>query len=327
MTKPILRLLFVLLICLITNVQAQDNKLVFSPHWMPQAQFAGYYIALDQGFYKEAGLDVEIIHPNASVNALNFLKEGKADIISLFLVTGLHAALNEVDLVNIAQISQHSAIMFVTKKSSGIDEPDKLRGKRIGVWKSGFKEVPMAMLSERQIDVEWVPILSSVNMFLLGGIDAMTVMWFNEYHQIYLCGIDENELNTFFMSDYGYDIPEDGLYVMRPTFAKRSDDLRAFVEATLRGWQFASENRDYTVNLVVEKMLKANIPTNKAHQQWMLDKVIETQQLNEKNLQAGKLLRSDFDKTLNILRLMEKNNDTIYFGDFYKTVMQPKTNQ
>lgn len=322
-----LRLLFVLLICLITNVQAQDNKLVFSPQWMPQAQFAGYYIALDQGFYKEAGLDVEIIHPNASVNALNFLKEGKADVISLFLVTGLDAALNEVDLVNIAQISQHSAIMFVTKKSSGIDELDKLRGKRIGVWKSGFEEVPMALLSERQIDVEWVPILFSVNMFLLGGIDAMTVMWFNEYHQIYLCGIDENELNTFFMSDYGYDIPEDGLYVMQPTFANRSDDLRAFVEATLRGWQFASENRDYTVNLVVEKMLKANIPTNKAHQQWMLDKVIETQLLNEKNLQAGELLRSDFDKTLNILRLMGKNNDTIYFEDFYKPLMQPKTNR
>lgn len=322
-----LRLLFVLLICLITNVQAQDNKLVFSPQWMPQAQFAGYYIALDQGFYKEAGLDVEIIHPNASVNALNFLKEGKADVISLFLVTGLDAALNEVDLVNIAQISQHSAIMFVTKKSSGIDELDKLRGKRIGVWKSGFEEVPMALLSERQIDVEWVPILFSVNMFLLGGIDAMTVMWFNEYHQIYLCGIDENELNTFFMSDYGYDIPEDGLYVMQPTFANRSDDLRAFVEATLRGWQFASENRDYTVNLVVEKMLKANIPTNKAHQQWMLDKVIETQLLNEKNLQAGELLRSDFDKTLNILRLMGKNNDTIYFEDFYKPLMQTKTNR
>ena len=166
------------------HLPAQENKLVFTPHWLPQAQFAGFYIAQDQGYYADAGIEVEIIHPSASVNALNFLIEGNADIISLFLITAVNAVNSGIDLVNVAQISQHSAIMFVSKKSSGIETLEDFEGQKIGIWMSGFEEVPKALLSENNIIAEWVPIMSTVNLFLLGGLDIMTAMWYNEYNQI-----------------------------------------------------------------------------------------------------------------------------------------------
>jgi len=296
-----IRLIAVCIIALVPLLTQSQNKLIFTPHWIPQAQFAGYYVAQDQGFYNEAGLDVEIVHPSASVNALKFLKEGKSDIISLFLISGLDAFQNGDELVNIAQISQHSAIMFVTKKSSGISSLEYFQGKKVGIWRSGFHEVPEAMLKSNGIEVEWIPILSTVNLFLLGGIDAMTVMWYNEFHQIYLSGLDMDELYTFFMSDYGYNVPEDGLYALKTTVENRKDDLSKFVQATMKGWEYAAANRKYTVDLVVKIMRDAKIPSNVAHQQWMLDKILRVQSITNKEVRPTELLKSDYEKAVEII--------------------------
>ncbi len=296
-----IRLIAVCIIALVPLLTQSQNKLVFTPHWIPQAQFAGYYVAQEQGFYKEEGLDVEIVHPSASVNALKFLKEGKSDIISLFLISGLDAYQKGDELVNIAQISQHSAIMFVTKKSSGISSLEYFQGKKVGIWRSGFHEVPEAMLKSNGIEVEWIPILSTVNLFLLGGIDAMTVMWYNEFHQIYLSGLDMDELYTFFMSDYGYNVPEDGLYALKTTVENRKDDLSKFVQATMKGWEYAAANRKSTVDLVVKIMRDAKIPSNVAHQQWMLDKILRVQSITNKKVRPTELLKSDYEKAVEII--------------------------
>jgi NitT/TauT family transport system substrate-binding protein len=295
-------LLSIILLLLMATAFAQVNKLVFSPHWLPQAQFAGYYVAQDQGFYQEAGLDVEIIHPSVTINALEHLKGGTADIISLFLVTALTARSEGLELVNIAQFSQHSAIMMVSMKSSGIETLQDFDGKKIGIWMSGFEEVPKALVNEYQLEVEWVPILSSVNLFLMGGLDIMTVMYYNEYNTIYLSGVEHDELNTFFLADYGYDIPEDGLYVLSETLEERGDDLRKFVQATMRGWEYAANNKEYTIDLVVDLMRKQHVPSNKAHQSWMLDKVLEAHDIGRKPINNTQLYISDFEKAVSVLK-------------------------
>lgn len=314
-------LLCVLVIAGVFDAGAQNERLVFSPHWLPQAQFAGFYVALDQGFYAEKGLDVDIIHPSALVNARTFLEEGKADIISLFLVTALEAARNGLDLVNIAQLSQHSAIMFVSKKESGIASLEDFEGKRLGIWMSGFQEVPEALMAERNIQPQWVPIMSTVNLFLLGGIDAMTVMWFNEYNQIYLSGIDHDELNSFFLSDYGYNIPEDGIYVLRQTLSDKPEALRAFVEASMQGWTYAAANREYAVDLVVDVMRKAHIPSNKAHQKWMLDKVLDMQETTGKEVYPTQLSREDFEKTRSIIERVRRTSFPLDYNQFFQPVI------
>ncbi len=312
-------LAFLLASCCV--LQAEGRRLVFSPHWLPQAQFAGYYVAYDQGFYREAGLDVEIIHPSAAVNAQRFLEDGRADVISLFLVTGLKAACDGLPVVNFAQLSQQSAIMLVSKAESGIERLEDMEGKRIGIWMSGFQEVPQAMMEAHGVEVEWVPILSTVNLFLLGGVDVMTVMWYNEYNQLYFSGIDWDEMNTFFVGDYGFNIPEDGLYALEDTWEERQEDLRAFTEATLRGWEYADRHREYAVELVVDLMRRFNVPSNRAHQRWMLDKVLQTQSLEGHDVGITELHPDDFYHTLSILRNHYGQDFPIRYRDFFRPVL------
>jgi NitT/TauT family transport system substrate-binding protein len=311
----------IILLAVYTCSTAQNNKLIYTPHWLPQAQFAGYYVAQDQGFYDETGLEVEIIHPSASVNALRFLVNNNADVISLFMVTAINAIHDGHDLVNIAQLSQHSAIMFVCKKESGIESLQDFEGKKVGIWRSGFEEIPKAMLNEHNITAEWIPILSTVDLFLLGGVDVMTVMWYNEYNTIYLSGVNHDELNTFFMSDFDFNIPEDGLYTLRNTFENRQDDLRKFVEATMRGWEYAAANREYTVKLVVDLMHSANIPSNIPHQRWMLDKILETYEISKKEVQSTQLHPDDFYKAAYIIKDSRKTDKEIKYTDFFLPVM------
>lgn len=310
-----------LLLCTIISY-GQLPKITFTPHWLPQAQFAGYYVADKMAFYRAEGIDVKIVHPSASVNAVENLANGHSDIISLFLISAIKSKNSGVDLVNIGQLSQNSAILFVSKKANNINKLSDLNGKKIGVWSSGFDEVGKALMSSKKYNVEWVPILSSINMFIVGGIDAMTVMWFNEYDQIINSGFNKDELTTFFFSDYGYNIPEDGIYCLNKTLALRKGDLEKFMRATLKGWEWAKEHRTETIDIVLDVMKKEHIPTNKAHQSWMLDKVLELIEPGTKNVKKGELAESDFYKTQNILIDGGYMNSKIDFNKFYKPVIE-----
>lgn len=280
---------------------AQEKSLTFSTHWLPQAQFAGYYMAESQGFYREAGLNVKIINPPANVNAQTYLENGSADIVSLFLMSAVEARVNGTPIVNIAQMSEHSAILFVSMKNGPVQSLQDFQSKKIGVWKSGFEEVPKAMVRENGLNVQWVPILSSVNLFLLGGIELMTVMWYNEYHQIYLSGVDEVEMNTFFLSDYGFDIPEDGLYVLSSTYDEKKEELVAFVQASIKGWEYAASHFDETIHHVVSRMREAKVPANEAHQRWMLEKILKLQGFAGSTEKETILSKKDFQKAIDIL--------------------------
>lgn len=300
---------------------AQLPKIIFSPHWLPQAQFAGYYVAQEKGFYKQEGIDVDIVHPSASVMASDLLRSGKSDVVSLFLITALSEKQKGCNLVNIAQISQNSALIFVAKKDKNINNLKDLNDKKIGIWESGFDEVPKALIKSNNYSVNWVPILSSINMFMIGGIDAMTVMSYNEYDQIINAGINPDELSTFYFSDYGYNIPEDGIYCLNKTRITRKDDLEKFVKGTLKGWEYAHNHQEEALEIVLHLMKEAHIPTNIAHQSWMLNQVLELIETGTKNVKKGELAESDFHKTQSILldeKIIEKK---IHFNEFYKPVI------
>jgi NitT/TauT family transport system substrate-binding protein len=299
---------------------AQLPKITFTPHWLPQAQFAGYYMALEKGYYADEGIEVSIVHPSASINATEQLFRGDSEIISLFLTSAIASKSSGTDLVNIAQFSQNSALLFVTKKDRGMNSLSDLKGKKIGVWKSGFDEVGKALISSNNYSVEWVPILSTINLFMADGIDALTVMWYNEYYQIVNAGINHDELNTFFFSDYGFNIPEDGLYCLAETFTQRKDDLAKFVRASFRGWEYVAKNKGESLQVVLRMMKEANIPTNISHQSWMLDKVLELHGPGNKNVKRGELAETDFHKAQSILIEGGYFVKRIPFNVFYQPV-------
>ncbi len=314
--------LFFALFFLTYNAFADNKTIVFGAQWLPQAQFAGYYVAYDQGFYDDAGIDVKIIHPTATVNTLEYLINGQADVVSLFLITALNNRLEGLELINIGQLSQQSAIMFVSRKSSGIETLEDFEGKSLGVWMSGFQEVPYSVMAANNINVEWVPILGSVNLFLMGGLDAMTVMWYNEYKRIYLSGVDHSELNTFFVADYEYNVPEDGFYVLPHTREEKQDELKAFLEASLRGWEYAAANREYTIELVVQIMREAHVPASYAHQRWMLDKILEQQVKEGTDAENLHLHENDFEKALDIIQNLQFVSANFTYNVFFKPVIK-----
>ncbi|MBN2068405.1 MAG: ABC transporter substrate-binding protein [Opitutales bacterium] len=316
---------FCAFLLLLISLKAQEetlSPLTFTPQWLPQAQFAGFYMAQEKGFYRDAGLEVSIVHPSASVMATEQLKRGEADVISLFLVTALSKRSVDFPLVNIAQLSQNSGLLFVAKKSAGIHSLEDFNGRRVGIWKSGFDEIPKSLFRENNYEIQWVPLLSSINMFLAGGIDAMTVMSYNEYDQIINAGINPDALSVFACSDYGYNIPEDGLYCLQSTLQNRQEDLQRFVRATEKGWAYADTHREETLSVVLRIMTDAHVATNYAHQKWMLEKVLELHQPGSKHVSSGELAEPDFYKTLRLLLEGGYISEKISFQEFHRNLMQ-----
>lgn len=295
--KKILIIILVQVVCF--NLQAQ-TKVRVMPHWLNQAQFSGFYMAYEKGFYEKYGLELEILGggPQSPMNRV--FKNNETEFGSMFLSGAIELQDQGVNIFNICQLSQKSALMFVSKKSSGIDNIEDFNGKKIGVWRSDFKELPLAFIDKFSIDAEIVPINSTINLFLDDGIDVMCVMWYNEYDQIYNSGIDYEDLNTFFLFDYDLNIPEDGLYCSQEFYLENPEACSSFAKATLEGWQYAFANPNETINIVMQYMKKDNIPANRAHQQWMLS-VIEKVYTNDAGIISGELKKEDFIKTSSLL--------------------------
>ena len=132
------------LLCLFTvfaaRARAAESATVsFLPQWQPQAQFAGYYFAYEKGFYRERGLDVRILRGGAERPPSEMLAQGRVDFTTIQLTAGIVRRARGVKLVNVCQIAQHSALMLIARKSSGIIEPQDINGKKVGLWGEDFQ--------------------------------------------------------------------------------------------------------------------------------------------------------------------------------------------
>ncbi len=297
------RIIIVILMCLLagTYMSAQQHTQIrFMPHWLHQAQFAGYYMALEKGFYESHGLDVEILDGGPAFPAGKVFENNLADIGTMFLSGAIELSDAGMPLVNIGQLSKKSALIFVTRKSDSINSTEDFNGKRIGVWRSDFQELPLAFIKKYGIEAEIVPVTSTINLFLSGGVDIMCVMWYNEYNQIYLAGIDYEDMNAYFFFDYGLNFPEDGIYCLASFYKDNREACRNFVKATLEGWQYAFANKDEALDKVLEWMKKRNIPANAAQQRWMLN-IMEKVYTEKDGTLNARLNRQSFIQTGEVL--------------------------
>lgn len=307
-------LVLILAISFSASVFAQDT-VTYIPHWLPQAQFAGYYMAAEKGIYEKYGFHVKILVGGPNYPMKEAIQRGDVDFASDFLSGGIKAYCRNENIVNVGQISRRSALMFIARKSSGINSPEDFNDKKIGIWWSDFRELPFAFLKKFNIEADIVPITSTVNLFLRGGIDIMCVMWYNEYHQVINSGIDVDELNTFFFTDYDLDFPEDGIYCKKAFYDRNTELCQNFVKATLEGWKYAFEHKDEALNVVLRHMKESNVPANRSHQKWMLNRMEDIIQIEENN---GSLDFDDFMATSEILLESKQIESIPDFEDFYK---------
>ena len=319
--KKVIAILFIMTLLAKPGYGAEELKKVnFMPQWTAQAQFAGYYMALEKGFYKKHGLEVAIEHATPISGATDALKTGKADIVTLFLSTGIKNAASGMDIVEIGQISQKSALVLVTLKKSGIDNPKAMKNKKFGIWQCDFQEIPMAFMKKYDVNPQVIPIASGINLFLWGGVDILTVMWYNEYHTLMMHGVNTSEMKSFSLSEHGLDIPEDGIFCSGRFFSQNSELCKNFVKASIEGWEYAAAHKKETIKVVEKTMKKYNLPFNMAHQTWMLDRMTDLIFPNGKKLDTV-LPESVYNKTVLILKESGSIKSAPAYKDFVKSVV------
>ncbi len=252
---------------------AAGEKVSFIPQWVPQSQFAGYYVAYEKGFYTDRGLDVNILKGGPDFPPSELLLAGKADFGTLFLTTAIVKRAKGVKLINIAQIVQRSALMLVAKKSSGINVPADMNGKKVALWGEEFQIQPRAFFQQHHLAVSILPQGATMNLFLRDAVEVASAMWYNEYYRIIQAGIDPEELTTFLLSDYGLKFPEDGIYCLESTFQKDPGKCVNFVQASIAGWKYAFAHHDEALDIVMKYVNAANIATNRPQQKWMLERM------------------------------------------------------
>jgi len=253
--------------------EAPLKKITFIPHWLPQAQFAGFYVAQEKGFYRERGLDVIVLRGGPEKPPIALLRSGKADVATLWLTSAIQAQTPQFRLINAAQLIQRSALMLVARKDSGITKVQDLQGKRVSLWEGDLSIQPLAFFKKHYLQVTLVPQASTPNLFLRGGVNAASAMWYNEYHTILNAGVNPDELTTFLFADYGLNFPEDGIYIPEKSFRRDPRSFCAFVEASLKGWQYAFAHQDEAVDIVMHRLKQEKLPANRVHQLWMLKRL------------------------------------------------------
>ena len=263
---PILMLLF------LSDVYAQ--QIVFTPQWLPQSQFAGYYVALEKGFYKEAGLDVVIEHTSSSDNAQNRLREGKCNAITMNVFDAIFNIDQGMEVVNVLQTALHTGLVIVPRNND-IKKLKDLSGKRVGIWRTHYYELSQIVNEDYDLNIEWIPFVQSVNLYISGAVDATMAMVYNEAYHIYASGFEN--VSFISLANYGYDFPEEGVYFTKEYYEKYPDKAKAFADASRRGWEWTHEHPDEALDIVMKVIEKENMPAGRQHQKWMLNEILRLQ--------------------------------------------------
>jgi len=309
--------LFLLIPAVLEAEAVHLKKAVFIPQWSPQAQFAGYYVAYEKGLYKKYGLDLTIVPGGPARSPLDYLTWKKADFGSLWLCSALQKRAEGLNLVNIAQVMQKSALMLVAKKGSGIKTIQDLNGKKVGLWRDEFQIQPRALFKKYNVKVKVIPQSFSVNLFLRGGVELASAMWYNEYHTLLNSGLNPEELTPIFFFEHGLNFPEDGIYCLEETLKKDPDRAQAFVRASLEGWLYAFSHTEETLDIIIKFMTLARVPANRVHQHWMLDRMKDLIVNSHNKDSLGRLKEADYQRVAGELKKIGLIKEIPQFKFFY----------
>jgi NitT/TauT family transport system substrate-binding protein len=250
--------------------------------WFPQAQFAGYFAALDKGYYADEGLDVTILPGAVDIVPATVVAGGKAEFGISWVPRMLAPRESGADMQVIGQVFQRSATTQVAFKSSGITSVSDFKGKKIGSWGFGNEFELLAGIRKAGLDpdkdVTVVPQQFDMNAFVGGQIDAAQAMTYNEYAQVLETKNPKTgqlftaaDLNVIKWEDQGTSMLQDAIFTSEAWLAKSGNEAIAvkFLKASFRGWVFCRDNSAECVDIVVKH--DAKLP--KGHQTWQLNEV------------------------------------------------------
>lgn len=288
---------------LTTGAAAAADDLTLQLKWVTQAQFAGYYVALEKGFYEEENLNVTIKPGGPDIAPTQVIAGGGADVTVEWMPAALAAREKGLPLVNIAQPFKSSGMMLTCRKDTGIASTADFAGKTLGVWFFGNEFPFLSWMSQLGIPTdgseEGVEVLKqgfNVDPILNGQADCVSTMTYNEYWQIIDAGLSPDDLVVFKYEDQGVATLEDGLYVLEERLSDDAfrDQLVRFVRASMKGWKYAEENPDEAAGIVLEYD-ETGAQTEK-HQKRMMGEIAKLTAGSN-----GALDPADFERTVDTL--------------------------
>jgi NitT/TauT family transport system substrate-binding protein len=293
------------------GMAAAADDVTLQLKWVTQAQFAGYYVALDKGFYEEENLNVTIKPGGPDIAPAQVIAGGGADVVLDWMPSALASREKGLPLVNIAQPFKSSGMMLTCRKDAGVETPADFKGKTLGVWFFGNEYPFLSWMSKLGYSTEGgadgVTVLKqgfNVDPILQGQAACVSTMTYNEYWQIIDAGLKPEELVVFKYEDQGVATLEDGMYVMEekladPAFA---DKMVRFVRASMKGWKYAEANPDEAAMIVLDN--DASGAQTEAHQKRMMGEVAKLTAGSN-----GALDPADYERT--VASLMSGGSDPV----------------
>jgi len=258
------------------------KKVTLQLQWFAQAQFAGYYAAVDQGFYKAEGLDVTIKEGAVDIVPQTVLANGQADFAIAWVPKALASREQGAGITDIAQIFERSGTLQVSWADSGIKGPSDLKGKKVGNWGFGNEYELFAGMTKATLDpgkdVQLVQQQFDMKALLARDIDAAQAMTYNEYAQVLETKNPKTgqlykpeDLSVINWNDVGTAMLQDAIWAD----TKKLDDkdykatAEKFLKASIRGWAYCRDNAESCADIVT----KAGSKLGKTHQLWMMNEI------------------------------------------------------
>ena len=285
--------------------------------WVTQAQFAGYYVAKDKGFYEEENLDVTIKPGGPDIAPEQVIAGGGADVIVDWMGGALAARDKGVMLVNIAQPYKKAGMELVCPKDGPVQTEKDFPGHTLGVWFFGNEYPFYAWMNKLGYSTEGgadgVTVLKQsfdVQPLIQKQADCISVMTYNEYWQLIDAGYKAEDLIVFNYSEMGNDLLEDGLYVLEDKLSDEAfkDKMVRFVRASMKGWEYAIANPEEAAGIVMD-----NGGQDENHQVRMMGEVAKL--IGEPD---AKLIVDAYERTAKALldqKIIEKEPEGAYTTD------------
>lgn len=273
--------------------------------WVTQAQFAGYYVAKEKGFYKDVNLDVTIKPGGPDIAPEQVLAAGGADVVVDWMPAALAVREKGVPLVNVSQTFQRSGLMLTCAKTSGIKTPKDFPGHTLGVWYFGNEYPFLAWMAKLGIPTDGSPKGVSVvkqgfnvDPLIQKQASCISTMTYNEYWQVIDAGFKPDDLIVFKYEDEKVATLEDGLYANGDKLkdAKFVDKLARFVAASDRGWAWAVKNSDAAAQIVLDN--DATGAQTEKHQKRMMGEIAKLVDIQKP---LGYLDPAAYEQTVNVL--------------------------
>lgn len=223
--------------------------------WVTQTQFAGFYVALEKGWYLEEGMDVIIYQGGPDAVPVELVTGGSRDFGTNLLPDLIVSIDQGKEIVAISQIQQANGLRLLTRMDSGIKSPKDFVGKKVGVWLGSWEIQFSALLASAGVDPKDVDIVSqgwSMGPFVKGELDVASAMIYNEYYKVIEAGVRQEDLYVFDYQDYQLDFPGDALFTSLRMVHENPELCRKMVRASLRGWKYAFAYPEEAVNIVLK---------------------------------------------------------------------------